>query len=159
MSLSQASVLVVDDDALNRKLLAKRLEREGHRVTAAADGRVGLELLRCEPFDIALLGFATDYADPNAFVRPLLWSGNIGEKSTNVAYFQSPRFDRMLARASLLTGQKRYAAFANLDRVTTRDAAPIAAFVNENSRFYVSESLGCFTAQFGLVNLVAVCKK
>ena len=55
MSLSQASVLVVDDDALNRKLLAKRLEREGHRVTAAADGRVGLELLRCEPFDIALL--------------------------------------------------------------------------------------------------------
>jgi adenylate cyclase len=55
MNSLQASVLVVEDDALNRKLLAKRLERQGHRVSVAADGRTGLDLLRSEPFDIVLL--------------------------------------------------------------------------------------------------------
>jgi peptide/nickel transport system substrate-binding protein len=115
---------------------------------------------RGEPFDIALIGWAADYADPNAFIRPLLWSGGIQDKgSANIAYFASPSFDRRVARASSLTGDKRYAAYANLDRVTMRDAAPIAPFINENTRFYVSESLGCFTSQIGFVNLVAVCKK
>src|SRR5919204_2653021 len=55
MNSPQASVLVVEDDALNRKLLAKRLERQGHRVCMAADGRTGLDLLQSEPFDIVLL--------------------------------------------------------------------------------------------------------
>jgi ABC-type oligopeptide transport system substrate-binding subunit len=115
---------------------------------------------RGEPFDIALLGFASDYADPNAFIRPLLSSRGIAEKSSsNVAFYASPRFDKLVARASSLTGDKRYAAFANLDRITMRDDAPIAPFVNENGRFYVSETLGCFTSQFGGLNLVAVCKK
>ncbi|MBD0347506.1 MAG: hypothetical protein ICV59_00010 [Thermoleophilia bacterium] len=115
---------------------------------------------RGEPFDIALIGWGADYADPNAFLRPLLASDGIQEKhSSNLAYFSSPRFDRLVARASSLTGDKRYAAYADLDRITMRDAAPIAPFVNENARFYVSESLGCFTSQFGMLNLVAVCKK
>jgi ABC-type transport system substrate-binding protein len=115
---------------------------------------------RGEPFDIALIGWGADYADPNAFIRPLLWSGAIQPKNgTNFAYFSSPRFDRLVARASQLLGDKRYAAYANLDRITMRDAAPLAALVNDNARFYVSESVGCFTAQFGLLNLVAICKK
>ncbi len=114
---------------------------------------------RGEPFDIALIGFAADYADPNAFLRPLLSGDALGKKSTNIAHFADRRFDRLLERAARLTGERRYAAFADLDRVTMRDSAPVAAFVNENSRFYVSESVGCFSAPFGLVNLVAVCKK
>jgi hypothetical protein len=79
--------------------------------------------------------------------------------SPNIAFYASPRFDRLAARAASLTGDARYDAFANLDRVTMRDHAPIAPFVNENARFYVSESLGCFTTNFGVLNLVAVCKK
>jgi class 3 adenylate cyclase len=50
-----ARVLVVDDDPVNRKLLARSLEREGHRHAAAEDGRRALELLRAEPFDVVLL--------------------------------------------------------------------------------------------------------
>ncbi|MFN2470789.1 MAG: ABC transporter substrate-binding protein [Gaiellaceae bacterium] len=117
---------------------------------------------RGEPFDIALIGWATDYADPNAFIRPLLWSGGIREKnSLNIPYFSSARFDRLVERASQLTGDKRYAAFASLDRVTMREFAPMAPFVNQNARVYVSESLGCFTysvTNLG-INLTAVCKK
>jgi adenylate cyclase len=50
-----AYVLVVDDDPINRALLAKSLEREGHEHAMAEDGREALEKLRAEPFDIVLL--------------------------------------------------------------------------------------------------------
>jgi two-component system cell cycle response regulator len=51
----QASVLLVDDDAINRMVLARGLERDGHRVTAAENGLQALDLLHAEPFDIVLL--------------------------------------------------------------------------------------------------------
>ena len=52
---SPAYVLVVDDDPINRALLARSLEREGHEHAMAEDGREALEKLRAEPFDIVLL--------------------------------------------------------------------------------------------------------
>jgi two-component system, cell cycle response regulator len=52
---AQASVLVVDDDPVNRLLLAKSIQQEGHRVTTARNGREALTRLRAEPFDIVLL--------------------------------------------------------------------------------------------------------
>jgi two-component system cell cycle response regulator len=48
-------VLVADDDAVNRLLLARGLERDGHRVRAVADGLEALEALDSELFDCALL--------------------------------------------------------------------------------------------------------
>jgi adenylate cyclase len=48
-------VLVVDDDPLNRMLLARSLEQEGHRVGSAASGQEALEILRDKPFDVVLL--------------------------------------------------------------------------------------------------------
>jgi two-component system cell cycle response regulator len=50
-----ASILVVDDDPINRMLLARDLEREGHRVVSVGDGAGGLAALRSEPFDVVLL--------------------------------------------------------------------------------------------------------
>ena len=50
-----ASVLVADDDPVNRMLLARQLEQEGHRVTQVENGRQALETLRAEPFDVVLL--------------------------------------------------------------------------------------------------------
>lgn len=52
---AKGSILVVDDDAMNRTLLSKSLEQRGHAVTTAEDGRRALELLRSEPFDVVLL--------------------------------------------------------------------------------------------------------
>ena len=48
-------VLVVDDDQLNRMLLTRSLEQEGHRVGSAASGQEALEILREKPFDVVLL--------------------------------------------------------------------------------------------------------
>jgi adenylate cyclase len=48
-------VLVVDDDPLNRMLLTRSLEQEGHRVGSVAGGQEALEILRQKPFDVVLL--------------------------------------------------------------------------------------------------------
>jgi CheY-like chemotaxis protein len=50
-----ASILVVDDDPINRMLLSRDLERQGHRVATTEDGRQALAVLRAEPFDVVLL--------------------------------------------------------------------------------------------------------
>jgi adenylate cyclase len=52
---AQAYVLVVDDDSVNRLLLSRSLEQEGHRFATAEDGRRALEMLRAESFDVVLL--------------------------------------------------------------------------------------------------------
>ena len=48
-------MLVVDDNALNRDVLSRRLERQGHTVAVAPNGRAALEMLAQQPFDLVLL--------------------------------------------------------------------------------------------------------
>src|SRR5574339_323788 len=48
-------LLVVDDNKVNRILLARGLESQGHRVETAENGRQALEKLRRDPFDLVLL--------------------------------------------------------------------------------------------------------
>ena len=48
-------VLVVDDNALNRDVLSRRLERQGHTVAVADNGRAALEMLAQQQFDLVLL--------------------------------------------------------------------------------------------------------
>ena len=48
-------ILVVDDDAGNRDLLARRLAREGHRTIEAGSGREALQVLELEDVDLVLL--------------------------------------------------------------------------------------------------------
>jgi class 3 adenylate cyclase len=52
---SGARLLVVDDNKVNRLLLSRNLELQGHRVATAENGRVALAMLRQEPFDLVLL--------------------------------------------------------------------------------------------------------
>ncbi len=48
-------VLVVDDDAANRDVLARRLTRLGYTVAEAENGRAALEVMGSEPVDLVLL--------------------------------------------------------------------------------------------------------
>ena len=48
-------ILVVDDDALNRRLLTATLAREGHRTTSASDGEEALAALEEDQPDVILL--------------------------------------------------------------------------------------------------------
>jgi class 3 adenylate cyclase len=49
------NLLVVDDDAMNRDMMARRLQRSGFNVTTAENGRVALDLLKQRGFDLILL--------------------------------------------------------------------------------------------------------
>jgi adenylate cyclase len=48
-------ILVVDDNASNRDLLARRLAREGHQTLVSASGREALQILEHEGVDLILL--------------------------------------------------------------------------------------------------------
>jgi adenylate cyclase len=48
-------LLVVDDNRVNRLLLTRTLEQQGHSVASAENGRIALEMLRREAFDLLLL--------------------------------------------------------------------------------------------------------
>ncbi len=55
MSLYLGTILVVDDDLVNRLVLSTTLQEQGYAVETAQDGKEALELLAARPFDVVLL--------------------------------------------------------------------------------------------------------
>ena len=55
LSAGTPTLLVVDDNAMNRDMLGRRLERKGYRVLTASDGASALDLIAAEPIDLVLL--------------------------------------------------------------------------------------------------------
>ena len=51
----RGSILVVDDNEINRDLLSRYLERQGHTVRVAHNGRQALEMIATGAFDLVLL--------------------------------------------------------------------------------------------------------
>ena len=54
-AIPAGTILVVDDNELNRDLLSRRLRRDGHIVVVAEHGRAALDRLAQQPFDLVLL--------------------------------------------------------------------------------------------------------
>lgn len=54
-SREPGNLLIVDDNRVNRILLARGLEQDGHKVETAEDGKQALEKLRSGSFDLVLL--------------------------------------------------------------------------------------------------------
>jgi len=52
---SPGRLLVVDDNKVNRLLLGRSLEQQGHIIEMAENGRQALEMLQSKPFDLVLL--------------------------------------------------------------------------------------------------------
>jgi len=65
-------LLVVDDNKVNRLLLIRALELQGHRAVGAENGRVALEMLEREPFDLVLLDIAMPEMDGFQVLERLL---------------------------------------------------------------------------------------
>jgi peptide/nickel transport system substrate-binding protein len=99
---------------------------------------------RGETFDLSLERRHMDYFDPNHFA--LLIDGRTirATNNTNVSYFNSPAYNRKVARAAGRSGPSRYRAFSALDHDLMRNAAPIAVYGVPNDRHYVSARTGCY---------------
>src|SRR5205085_2130620 len=67
-------------------------------------------------FDILLNGWGQDYPDPYDFINILLSGTSIQpDNNVNLSYFNSPKWNALMARASHLSGQARYNAYASID--------------------------------------------
>jgi len=116
---------------------------------------------RGEPFDMTLEGWSADYPDPFDFINVLLSGDSLHDSNNNnVAYFNSPVYNKKMEAAARLSGAKRYSTYGNLDVDIMKNAAPWAPILNPNNRYFVSGKLGCFTYNnvYGL-DLAAMCKK
>jgi adenylate cyclase len=63
MHEGKGRLLVADDNKVNRLLLARSLQLQGHSVALAENGRIALEMLRSQPFDLLLLDIAMPEMD------------------------------------------------------------------------------------------------
>jgi peptide/nickel transport system substrate-binding protein len=115
-----------------------------------------------EPFDIdGGAGWLADYADPFDFINVLLDGTNIQKaNNVNISYFDDPTFNKRMREASLLTGTKRDEAYGQLDVDLARNAAPLAAWDNDNQRDFFSARVGCQIYQpiYGM-DLNALCMR
>jgi signal transduction histidine kinase/CheY-like chemotaxis protein len=55
LPIAPLSILLVEDVALNRRMIATMLRRDGHAVSEAEDGSTALEIYGAGPFDLVLL--------------------------------------------------------------------------------------------------------
>jgi DNA-binding response OmpR family regulator len=64
-----AHILVVDDVAVNREILKRRLVRRGFEISEASGGREALEIIDREPIDLVLLDIMMPDVDGLDVVR------------------------------------------------------------------------------------------
>jgi ABC-type oligopeptide transport system substrate-binding subunit len=96
-------------------------------------------------FDLLLNGWGQDYPDPYDFINILLdGSGIKPDNNVNLSYFNSPKFNRLMAAAAKLSGAARYKAYAKLDHDLMAGPAPLAPYINTNARIFMSKRVGCY---------------
>ena len=117
---------------------------------------------RAEPFDMALSYWAADYLDPYNFINVQLSGQNIpAVGNQNLSHFDDAAFNRRMDAAAILSGSRRYAAYARLDAELTREAVPMIPFANEYRTEFVSSRLGCIVLApaSGGLDFAAACLK
>lgn len=83
MTRAGASILVVDDEDLMREIVAFDLERRGHRVSHAPNGKVAFEMVQKKSFDLVI----TDVRMPSGNGTDLLgWIKNWNPISPSVMF-------------------------------------------------------------------------
>ena len=141
------SILVVDDDRVNRALLARTLQKQGHDVLTAGDGREALEMLAAQVPDIVLLDVVMPEldglaalerikADPGLRAVPVIMISALEDFDSVVRcielgaedYLQKP-FDPVLLRARIRAGLDKR-RLQQLERSRVRDV--FARFLPES---------------------------
>jgi len=73
-----ANILLVEDDPLISRMLTLRLSLQGHKVTPADNGQVGVETALAAPFDLVLMDMHMPVMDGHAATRKLREMGYRG---------------------------------------------------------------------------------
>ncbi len=124
-------ILVAEDNAFNSTLLEQLLERRGHRVRVAVDGREALDVLATEPFDLLLLDVQMPELDGFEVVTELRKRERETGAHLSVVALTARLRDEDRARC-LAAGMDDYLGkpirtdelWAAIDRVLAREAGP-----------------------------------
>jgi DNA-binding response OmpR family regulator len=65
------TILIVDDNAMNRDMLSRRLQREGYDILCASNGRDGLDTVAKSDIDLILLDILMPEMDGYQVLREL----------------------------------------------------------------------------------------
>jgi ABC-type transport system substrate-binding protein len=113
---------------------------------------------RGEPFDLTFTTHYVAWVDPDQYVDLLLDGRTIrATGNTNMSYFNSAHYNGLIGQAGSLSGRARYAAYGRLAVDLAANAAPLAAFGQRNSRFFVSSRVGCVSAGAHYLDLAGLC--
>jgi peptide/nickel transport system substrate-binding protein len=153
-----------DFSTVQARTVQTDLKRIGLRVIikqfpfAVLNDKVGT---RGEPFDLVFQGWNAEWVDPFWFINMLLDGRTItSHDNFNVAYFDVPRYNRLMARAARLSGSARYRAYGRLALTLARDAAPHAVWATANSKIFVSNRVACVVRNaYAELDLAAACLK
>jgi ABC-type transport system substrate-binding protein len=147
-------------DVAQAQILKKNLKAIGIEVEIVAEfaGQLIFEKLATgqKEFDIGRVAWSNDSP---SILDGIFGGGTIGTADNiNWSYFDSTKYNRVLAQAARLTGAERYRAYAELDIQISRDAAPAIPVAQQNAIFFVSARTGCIVGRPWL-DLTAVCLK
>jgi ABC-type transport system substrate-binding protein len=116
-----------------------------------------------EPFDVANAYVSAAWVDPYRYVNLQLDGRTIqATGNTNLSYFNSPHYNRLIDRAASLSGQARYDAYGKLALDIARNEAPMATYIEKRIRFFVSSRVGCVRASGAAahsLDLAGLCRK
>lgn len=91
-----ATVLVIDDDDGMRYLMTLVLEKAGHRVLGAENGRTGIDAFHREPIDVVVVDLLMPQMGGVAFIR---WLRTEQKKTTPAILLTSFEGDEALGSA------------------------------------------------------------
>ena len=110
---------------------------------------------RGEPWDLALVLWTPNLADPHAYINLLLETQFVG--GTTLTRFRSEPYLREIRRvARELQSTRRLSAYGALDIRLAREAAPVAPIDVVGEATLVSERVGCMTLR-PVLDLTTVC--
>src|ERR1700679_2885043 len=92
-----AKILIVDDNALNRKLLASLLHHEGHETLEAVDGKDALEAMHNGKPQLVMSDILMPTMDGYEFVRQLRADAEFSETPVifHTAHYHEPEAQRL----------------------------------------------------------------
>jgi len=113
---------------------------------------------RDEPFDMAVVGWISDYPDPVDVLNQLDGRTIREDGNPNTAHFADPAYNRQLDAAKTLPSPARELALGKLDIDVARTAAPWAAVSNDQTHHFFSARVGCqhYNPLYG-VELARLC--
>jgi YVTN family beta-propeller protein len=107
------------------------------------------------PYDLITLGWIADYADPFNFIN-VLFAADSQFRAPVLSV--GPVLEARMVAAARLTGERRWRAYARLDRELAAGPAPVAAFANGTVKHFFSARVGCqFEHPIYGIDLAALC--